>query len=208
MITPSGPSLENLTLSDADLAACQPVAGEGGHVLRALCPFHGSDHQRSLRVTRASGRFVCFACGAWGYLEEARERWQEEQQHQAALRKPPAHAPRPPRQRPAPPPAALCPTPSPQAPRDPAAGHRRSRRRGSGPGSRGAGLARWPLDGLCALLEEAARRRPDALPLAAVAAQLEYRKFKRPFPPPAAPLPPGRRRCWGCSGRTAAGLGR
>ncbi len=28
------------------------------------------------------------------------------------------------------------------------------------------------LDGLCALLEEAARRRPDALPLEAVAAQL------------------------------------
>jgi len=29
-----------------------------------------------------------------------------------------------------------------------------------------------PLDGLCALLEEAARRRRDALPLAAVVAQL------------------------------------
>ena len=57
-------SRENLTLSDADLAACKPVASEGGHVLRALCPFHGSDHQRSLRVTLASGRFVCFACGA------------------------------------------------------------------------------------------------------------------------------------------------
>jgi len=37
---------------------------------------------------------------------------------------------------------------------------------------------------------------------------VKYRKFTRPFPPPAAPLPPGRRRCWGCSGRTAAGLGR
>jgi len=68
-------SRDNLTLTDAELAACRPVAGEGGHVLRARCPFHGSDHQRSLRVTRASGRFVCFACGAWGYLAEARARW-------------------------------------------------------------------------------------------------------------------------------------
>jgi DNA primase len=35
-------------------------------VLCALCPFHGSDRQRSLRVQVHSGRFVCFACGAWG----------------------------------------------------------------------------------------------------------------------------------------------
>jgi len=72
------PRAENLTMTGAELAACQPIAGEGGQVLRALCPFHGSDHQRSLRVTVATGRFVCFACGAWGYLAEARERWQEE----------------------------------------------------------------------------------------------------------------------------------
>ena len=90
MITPTQTALENLTLSDADLAACKPVAGEGGHVLRALCPFHGSDHQRSLRVTVATGRFVCFACGAWGYLAEARERWQEERQRQAAFWRPAA----------------------------------------------------------------------------------------------------------------------
>jgi hypothetical protein len=119
MITPSGPSLENLTLSDADLAACQPVAGEGGHVLRALCPFHGSDHQRSLRVTRASGRFVCFACGAWGYLEEARERWQEEQQRQAALRRLPARRQRVLSQRQPPPPLARQPAARPPAPREP-----------------------------------------------------------------------------------------
>ena len=42
----------------------------------------------------SSGRFVCFACGAWGYLEEARERWQATQQRQAALRRPPARQPR------------------------------------------------------------------------------------------------------------------
>jgi DNA primase len=117
MITPSGTSLENLTLSDADLAACQPVAGEGGHVLRALCPFHGSDHQRSLRVTVATGRFVCFACGAWGYLEDARQRWREEQQRQAALRRPPARLHRPPSQRPEPPPSAAQPAPAGPQPR-------------------------------------------------------------------------------------------
>jgi hypothetical protein len=99
MSTPSSTSLENLTLTDAELAACKPIAGAGAHVLRALCPFHGSDHQRSLRVTLASGRFVCFACGAWGYLAAARERWQAERQ----------------RQRPAPPPAA--PRPAPPTPR-------------------------------------------------------------------------------------------
>ena len=63
---------DNLTLSEADLAACRPMVGEGGHVLRALCPFHGSDRQRSLRVQVHSGRFVCFACGAWGYMDTAR----------------------------------------------------------------------------------------------------------------------------------------
>jgi len=89
---------ENLTLTEADLAACRPLAGEGGHVLRARCPFHGSDQQRSLRVQLSSGRFVCFACGAWGYLTEARERWREEQQRQAAFRRPPARQRRVPSQ--------------------------------------------------------------------------------------------------------------
>ena len=31
--------------------------------------------------------FVCFACGAWGYLAEARERWQVEQTRQAVFRR-------------------------------------------------------------------------------------------------------------------------
>ena len=84
MIAGHDTTRENLTLTEAELAACRPIAGEGGHVLRALCPFHGSDHQRSLRVQLHSGRFVCFACGAWGSLAEARERWREEHQRQAA----------------------------------------------------------------------------------------------------------------------------
>jgi DNA primase len=90
MSIPNPTTLKNRTLTEAELAACRPLRGEGGHVLRAFCPFHGSDHQRSLRVTLATGRFVCFACGAWGYLEEARQRWQEELQRQNAPRRPPA----------------------------------------------------------------------------------------------------------------------
>ena len=92
---------DNLTLSEADLAACRPIVGEGGHVLRALCPFHGSDRQRSLRVQVHSGRFVCFACGAWGYMETARAQWREEQQRQAAFRRPPARRQRMPQPSPA-----------------------------------------------------------------------------------------------------------
>ena len=120
------PRAENLTMTGAELAACQPIAGEGGQVLRALCPFHGSDHQRSLRVTMATGRFVCFACGAWGYLAEARERWQEERQHQAVDRRPSARQHRPPRLQPTPdtsashPAAASKPVTRPAAPGAPA----------------------------------------------------------------------------------------
>src|SRR5215475_6814738 len=97
-------SHENLTLSEADLAACRPIVGEGGHVLRALCPFHRSDRQRSLRVQVHSGRFVCFACGAWGYMDTARAQWREEQQRQAAFGRPPARRQRVPhRNQPRPP---------------------------------------------------------------------------------------------------------
>jgi Toprim domain len=78
----------NRTLSDTELAACQPIQGKGGQVLRAFCPFHGSDHQRSLCVQRDTGRFVCFACGAWGYTEEARQRWQAARQHSSAALRP------------------------------------------------------------------------------------------------------------------------
>jgi DNA primase len=100
---------DNLTLTEADLAACRPIVGEGGHVLRALCPFHGSDRQRSLRVQVHSGRFVCFACGAWGYMDTARAQWCEEQQRQAAFRRPPARRQRVSRRRQPPPPLSRQP---------------------------------------------------------------------------------------------------
>src|SRR4029450_11061959 len=89
MSTYSDTPRENLILTEADLAACRPIVGEGGHVLRALCPFHGSDRQRSLRVQVRSGRLLCFACGAWGYMDTARTQWREEQQRQATFRRPP-----------------------------------------------------------------------------------------------------------------------
>jgi hypothetical protein len=109
MAASSDGTRDNLTLSEADLAACRPIVGEGGHVLRALCPFHGSDRQRSLRVQVHSGRFVCFACGAWGYMDTARAQWREEQQRQAALRRPPAHRQRLTHHRPSPPPRSRPP---------------------------------------------------------------------------------------------------
>jgi len=138
---------ENLTLTDAALAACKPLAGEGGHVLRALCPFHGSDHQRSLRVTLATGRFVCFACGAWGYLAEARERWQEERQRRAALRRAPALPQRVPSRRQSPPtrarqPAAHPPAPHEIAPAPPALAHPLAAFQAALPGSRGEAYLR------------------------------------------------------------------
>src|SRR5262245_31817485 len=108
---------ESLTLTEADLAACRPIVGEGGHVLRALCPFHGSDRQRSLRVQVHSGRFVCFACGAWGYMETARAHWREEQQRQAAFGRPPARRQRVPHRNQPPPPLSRQRSAHPPAPR-------------------------------------------------------------------------------------------
>src|SRR5437588_7495976 len=141
---------DNLTLSEADLAACRPMVGSGGHVLRALCPFHGSDRQRSLRVQVHSGHFVCFACGAWGYMDTARAQWREEQQRQAAFRRPPAHRQRfthgrqspPPRSRPpaaaARPRSADPPAPRVSTPVRSDLAHQLVAFQGALPGSRGA----------------------------------------------------------------------
>lgn len=70
-------SNENLTISQTELAACRPV--RSGRGIRAFCPYHGSDRQRSLSLDLTTGRFHCFACGAWGYTEEARATWKEQQ---------------------------------------------------------------------------------------------------------------------------------
>lgn len=54
------------TLTRAELDQCDPRPS-GGRI-RALCPFHGSDHQRSLSVDPATGRWRCFACQRWGHV--------------------------------------------------------------------------------------------------------------------------------------------
>jgi hypothetical protein len=64
------------TLTEAKLAQCQPR--RAGERLRAVCPFHGGDHQRSLSVHIETGWFRCFACPARGQTEEGRKRWQDE----------------------------------------------------------------------------------------------------------------------------------
>ncbi len=61
------------TLTESELSRLKPIRGEGGRSWRAYCPFHGSDQQRSLRVDTESGRFHCFACEAWGYMDWARK---------------------------------------------------------------------------------------------------------------------------------------
>ena len=69
---------ENLTLSDADFDSPHgaPKPYKGGEKMRAYCPVHGGDNQRSLEVDLSSGRFFCHnaACGCWGYMDWARER--------------------------------------------------------------------------------------------------------------------------------------
>ena len=65
------------TLTEAMLAALPPNLRliRRGKWLRAGCPFHGSDNQRSLYVDSETGRFSCHACQVWGYTEAAREEW-------------------------------------------------------------------------------------------------------------------------------------
>lgn len=71
---------ENLTLTDADLDS--PHGGSkpygGGGKLRAFCPVHGGDNQRSLELDLNTGRFFCHRCECWGYMDWARERFREE----------------------------------------------------------------------------------------------------------------------------------
>lgn len=55
-----------------------------GRRLRAFCPFHGSDKQRSLSIDKDTGRFNCFNCGAWGYTEEKRQEFLNRKQNAAS----------------------------------------------------------------------------------------------------------------------------
>ena len=60
------------TLADLEaLAPISPASTNGGRRRRMGCPFHGSDHQRSLEVILETGHFSCHNCGEWGYLKDS-----------------------------------------------------------------------------------------------------------------------------------------
>ena len=72
---------EQSKLSLSELESYRNQQGKSiGKCLRFYCPIHGGDHQRSLALTPDTGHFVCFTCGAWGYLEENKQEWLAEQQ--------------------------------------------------------------------------------------------------------------------------------
>jgi hypothetical protein len=66
-------------LSLSELESYRNQQGKpAGKYLRFYCPIHGGDHQRSLALNPTTGHFICFACGAWGYIEEKKQEWMEE----------------------------------------------------------------------------------------------------------------------------------
>lgn len=70
---------ENLTLTDDDLSVNgAPKPQAGGEKVRAFCPVHGGDQQRSLEVDMKTGRFFCHNCRCWGYMDWAREEFARE----------------------------------------------------------------------------------------------------------------------------------
>src|SRR2546423_12184950 len=62
-ITSRGKAIHRLSLTDL----LQVV--ENGERLRAYCPIHGGDHQRSLSIDRASGWGFCHCCHATVLVE-------------------------------------------------------------------------------------------------------------------------------------------
>ena len=70
---------EQLSKTELESYRSQGTGKSAGKYLRYFCPIHGSDNQRSLQVNPDNGHFRCFSCGAWGYLDEFKEKWSEEQ---------------------------------------------------------------------------------------------------------------------------------
>ena len=71
------PGGNNLRYTLAELeavATIRPVSTNGGCGRRMGCPFHGSEHQRSLDVNLVTGRFSCYNCASWGYLSDRSSR--------------------------------------------------------------------------------------------------------------------------------------
>lgn len=97
MLFLGGAGQKSLTLTREQLEECSPRVA-GGRI-RASCPFHGSDKQRSLSVNEETGGFLCHACQASGMMEEQRRRHSEERQaerrpavRKVSLRPPPTPA--------------------------------------------------------------------------------------------------------------------
>lgn len=70
---------DQLSQSELESYLNQGSGKQMGRYLRYYCPLHGSDNQRSLSVDPDSGRFKCYSCQAWGYLDEFKDVWREEQ---------------------------------------------------------------------------------------------------------------------------------
>lgn len=77
-----------LTLAELEAYRGQGAGKWSGGRLRYYCPIHGGDHQRSLALNPETGHFHCYACGAWGYLEEKKQEWIEERKRERAWRRP------------------------------------------------------------------------------------------------------------------------
>jgi hypothetical protein len=84
----SGIPWANVALTEADLARAALILLPAGRYCGPSVPFHDSHSQQNLYVQHSNGRFVCFACGTWGYMTEVRELRQDEQRHQAVLQRP------------------------------------------------------------------------------------------------------------------------
>lgn len=68
----------SLSLAELEAYRGQGSGKSSGKYLRFYCPVHGSESQHSLMLDPDSGRFKCFSCLAWGYLEEYSRVWQVE----------------------------------------------------------------------------------------------------------------------------------
>ena len=62
-ITSRGKAIHRVSLSDLIEVV------ESGERLRAMCPIHGGDHQRSLSIDRATGWGFCHCCHATVLVE-------------------------------------------------------------------------------------------------------------------------------------------
>lgn len=78
---------ENGTLTMAEIEASSPQHTLDGTAIRCYCPIHGSDNQRSMKVWLDDGRYTCYQCGSWGYLESYKEEYLENQRSERTNKK-------------------------------------------------------------------------------------------------------------------------